>query len=453
MVAQSMPFVPPAPKTHRGFVPLWRLVTTTDALKIWPDFAFEIDFNRRRVLGIDTFLLNDPEDIRHVLTANAANWRRPILMNRIARPLGGEGLFLAEGAAWRRQRRLLAPAFTPGAINRLVPHFQAAGEHLTLGLEGAATANLSLAFQDVALEAVLRSLFSMPENEARVKLSAMGRSYIEGPGHANILDIIARNEGDFPFFTRGRRRFQQNWFAAIEAVVAARRAQHPSSESRDLLDMMLSLRDGETGEGLSDAEIRDQCATMLFAGSETTARMMFWACYLLTQDRNEQARVRAEILAFPPERAQTLDDLQNWPRLRNVLLEALRLYPPIANILREAIGEDEVHGEKIQPGGQVWISPWVVHRHKKFWDRPTAFMPDRFKGSAAPWIQMPGFIPFGAGPRICIGVNFALVEAQIVLAHLLSRVGLGLASGKPVMPSARVTTAPSYEPKFSLERL
>jgi cytochrome P450 len=173
MVAQSMPFVPPAPKTHRGFVPLWRLVTTTDALKIWPDFAFEIDFNRRRVLGIDTFLLNDPEDIRHVLTANAANWRRPILMNRIARPLGGEGLFLAEGAAWRRQRRLLAPAFTPGAINRLVPHFQAAGEHQTLGLEGAATANLSLAFQDVALEAVLRSLFSMPENEARVKLSAM----------------------------------------------------------------------------------------------------------------------------------------------------------------------------------------------------------------------------------------------------------------------------------------
>jgi cytochrome P450 len=374
-------------------------------------------------------------------------------MNRIARPLGGEGLFLAEDAGWRRQRRLLAPTFTPAAIDRLVPHFQAAGEHLMRALEGKVSADLSLALQDVALETVLRALFSLPENEARVKLGALGRSYIEGPGHASIFDLVAKNEDDFPFFTRGRRRFQQRWFAAIDAVVAARRIQPPSAESRDLLDMLLSLRDGETGESLGDAEVRDQCATMFFAGSETTARMMFWACYLLTQDLAEQSRLRQEIAAFPPERVSTLDDLQNWPRLRNVLLEALRLYPPIANILRESVDQDELHGEIVPAGAQAWISPWVLHRHKKFWDRPTAFMPDRFAGKSAPWIQMPAYIPFGAGPRICIGLHFALAEAQIVLAHLLSRRQIALAPGKPVMPAARVTTAPSYEPMFALARL
>jgi len=216
---------------------------------------------------------------------------------------------------------------------------------------------------------------------------------------------------------------------------------------------MLAAKDADTGEMLAPAEIRDQCATMFFAGSETTARLMFWAAYLLAQDEDEQARVRAEVLAFHPAEASSIDALQNWPRLRNVLLEALRLYPPSPHIIRDAIGPDVLAGETIAADTQVWISPWVLHRHRRFWDFPTAFIPDRFAGKAAPWTQMPAFIPFGAGPRICIGLSFALAEAQIVLAMLLERYRIGVADGRPVLPLGRATTEPSYEPAFALDAL
>jgi cytochrome P450 len=230
------------------------------------------------------------------------------------------------------------------------------------------------------------------------------------------------------------------------------RASPAKAGHRDLLDLLLSLRDAETGETLSDAEIRDQCATMFFAGSETTARLMFWASYLLAMDSDEQASVREETTALPPERINGIDDLQNWQRLRSVLLEALRLYPPAPHIVRDAIGPDDICGEKIDANTQVWMSPWVIHRHRKLWDRPTAFLPGRFAGKTAPWTQTPAYIPFGFGLRICIGLSFALSEAQIVMAQLLSRYKISLSDARPVLPVGRVTIEPSREPLFRLEQ-
>jgi cytochrome P450 len=234
--------------------------------------------------------------------------------------------------------------------------------------------------------------------------------------------------------------------------VAARR--NSPATGADLLDLLLSARDPETGEGLSESEVRDQCSTMIIAGYETTARLLFWAIYLLTLDIDEQNRLRGELAAFPPERVGTLDDLLNWPRLRQVLLESLRLYPPAAYMSREAIADDMVAGEEVRAGMQVWVSPWVLHRHRRFWDNPTAFMPDRFAGKLSPWTNMGAFLPFGAGPRTCIGATFAMAEAQIMLATLLSRFKVTLEdASRPVMPVARITTAPSHEPWFRLDRV
>jgi cytochrome P450 len=137
--------------------------------------------------------------------------------------------------------------------------------------------------------------------------------------------------------------------------------------------------------------------------------------------------------------------------LRNVLLEALRLYPPLPQIVRVANGPDDICGEKISANTQVWISSWVMHRHRRFWDQPTAFLPGRFEGKTAPWTQMPAFIPFGAGPRICIGLWFALLEAEMVMAQLLSCYTISLPGARPVLPVGRVTIEPSYEPLFRLE--
>jgi len=446
-------FVPPAPFVYRKDLPTWRLLWNVgrSTLAIWPDHAFETLTARNRVLGIETLLANDPEAVRRVMISNAANYRRPASVRRVARPLGGKGLFLAEGADWRRQRRLLASTFTPTSISLLLPHFQEAGRHLLHTVEKAREVNLSRAFQDTALETVLRALFSMRENRARERLNHLVRSYVEGAGRPNLFDGFAKTEDSFAFLNGGRKQFQDTWFAEIDAIVADRKARPDNGERRDLLDLLIEIQDVDTGETLSSTEIRDQCATMFFAGSETTARLMFWATYLLTQDTEEQAKVRAEVVAFPAERAGNLADLQNWPRLRNLLLEALRLYPPVPHIIREAIESDEFAGEKVAAGTQVWLSAWVMHRHRKFWDRPTAFVPDRFADKSTPWMLMAGYMPFGAGPRICIGLQFALSEAQIVLAMLLRRYRISLLGTKPVLPVGRVTIEPSYEPTFRLE--
>ena len=453
-MTRSSVFIPPAPMVHPKDLPigslLWNAIRSS--LAIWPDYAFDILTARNKVFGLETVLVNDPEAIRYVLISQAQNYQRPVSVRRIARVLGNEGLFVAEGGEWRRQRRLLAPTFSPSSINLLLPHFQEAGLHLLRTVSTRSSVNLSRAFHDTALEAVLRALFSMPENQAREKLSDIVRNYIEGPGRPNLFDIFAKADDDFAFATRGRKRLRNAWFLEIDKIIADRQAMFKTSDERDVLDLLLGIRDADTGETLSDSEIRDQCGTMFFAGSETTARAMFWAAYLLTQDMKEQGRIRAEVMAFPVERVSNIDDLQNWPHLRNVLLETLRLYPPLPHIVRQAIRPDEVAGEKVAPGTQVWFSPWVLHRHRKFWDQPTAFIPSRFAGTAAPWMQIPAYIPFGAGPRICIGLSFALTEAQIVLATLLARYQVSLPVGKPVLPVGRVTIEPSYEPLFQLER-
>ena len=455
MTAGAATVFPNAPKVHEADLPVWRLLPAIarSSLSFWPDRAFDFLINKHTTLGITSVVVNDPEGVRYFLAVNAANYRRPSAVRRIAVPLGGAGLFLAEGSEWRRQRKLLAPTFTPSSINVLVPHFHEAARHLLHSVEGKPRVNLSKAFQDTALEAVLRALFSMPGNQAREELSALVRSYVEGAGRPSLFDGFAPSDDSFGFMLGKRKRFQAKWFAAIAAIIAERKTEPKAAGHRDLLDLLLELKDADTGAMLSDDEIRDQSATMFFAGSETTARLMFWAVHLLTLDREEQQRLSSEIAAYPPDRARTLEDLANWPRLRNVLLEALRLYPPLPHIIRQANGPDTISGTSVAANDQIWASAWIMHRHRKFWQSPTAFMPDRFAGKSAPWVQTPAFIPFGVGPRICIGLHFALSEAQIVLAHLLARYRITTISQRQVMPVGRVTIEPDYEPMFRLEQI
>jgi cytochrome P450 len=452
--AQDLPFVPPAPVVLEKDLPLWRFLwnLTQSTVAIWPNRAFEAPTAKNRIMGLEFLIPNDPIAVRHVLITNPTNYRCPTAVRRIARPILGTGLVLADGDDWRRQRRLLAPAFTPANINLLLPHFQAAGLHMLHSIRNESKVNLSMVFRRTAWEVVFRALFSMSEDGASERLNRLAQGYLQGPGRANLFDVFAKSENTFAFGNRSRERFRNVWFTTIEGLISEHQAQS-SGTDHHLLDLLLNLKDADTGNPLSKKEIRDQCATLFVAGSETTGRLMFWAIYLITQDIEEQAKSRAEIAAFPPARVRNLNDLQHWPRLRNVLLEALRLYPPAAFIVREAIDADEVGGVRIAAKTQVWFSAWVMHRHRKFWDQPTAFIPDRFASKLAPWTQTPSYIPFGAGPRTCIGFSFALSEAQVVLAMLLERYKITLPAGKPVLPIGRTMIEPSYEPIFRLEAI
>ena len=226
MDALARPIVPPAPEVLAKDLPAWRFLFefTRNTLGIWPKHAFEALFIRARTFGIESALVNDPEGVRHVLTTAAARYGRPVPFLRVTRPLAGSGVLLAEGDVWKRQRRMLAPLFNPGSVGLFLPHFVAAAEAMIRRLEPAPLANLSAAFHDTALDAVLRALFSVSAEEAPGDMAQLAREYVTGPGRPKALDAFARTEHDFAFDTGGRRRFQKLWFAAIDALIAERKA-------------------------------------------------------------------------------------------------------------------------------------------------------------------------------------------------------------------------------------
>ena len=189
--------------------------------------------------------------------------------------------------------------FTPVNVGLLLPHFMVAASGLADRIAGVQSANLSLAFQEATLEAVLRALFSLPDSAERARITAMVRYYLAGPGRPNLFDVFAPTTESFGFALRSRRRFQKEWSATIDAIVSARRERRGTAASADLLDLLLAARDPETGQALSQVEVRDQCSTMIVAGYETTARLLFWATYLLTLDLAEQDRLRAELGVLP----------------------------------------------------------------------------------------------------------------------------------------------------------
>lgn len=409
-----------------------------------------MEFGRHKLFGVENVLLNTPEAIHHVLSVNAGNYVRPSIMGRLIRPVTGNGVFLAEGSDWRTQRRKMAGVFAPGHIAALLPHFQAAAQDMIAALVGQPTADLSEQFQTTALDAVLRALFSLDDPDARSHVGDTVRGYMAGPAQPNLFDLLSRSENGFGFALGPRRAFQKRWFALLDGFVASRRMQM-SDTPHDLLDLLMHARDPETGQQLSAEAVRDQTATTIFGGYETTARLLFWATYLLALDQDEQARVSAEVANFPPDRVGTLKDLENWPRLRLVLLETLRLYPALFILVRQPLEDDVIMGEPVPAGALVSIAPWVMHRHRAHWDAPTAFKPDRFADQVSPWTSGGAYLPFGGGPRICMGATFAMAEAQIVLASLLRRFRVRMDDARPVLPVGRLTIQPSHRPRFRLE--
>jgi len=205
--------------------------------------------------------------------------------------------------------------------------------------------------------------------------------------------------------------------------------------------MLLAARDPGTGEPLAADEVRDQAAGMIFGGFETTASLLFWASYVLTLDLAEQERIRAEVRTHPPDRVATLAALAQRPRLRTVVLETLRLYPPVPHLAREPLANDVIQGQPVRRGSQVWISSWVLHRHRAHWEHVTALVPERFVGMPSPWTSNGAYLPFGAGPRICIGAAFAMAEAQVMMATLLARFPACTASTPAIFTRRRTMTS------------
>jgi unspecific monooxygenase len=423
----------------------------TNALTIWTDEAFEKDIVVRRFMGRVNATVNAPEAIHRVLVENHANYRRSPASIRILRPIAGQGLLLSEGEPWRRQRRIVSPALGPRALPLLASHMvRVAQEHTAdLMTRAGEPADLLAAMQRLALDVAGRSMFSLETSKISTPLRQLIASFAADLSRPHLLDMVL--PPSIPTLRDLRRRlFQRRWMRFIESLIAKRLLAPETDQPRDLLDLLRAARDPETGVGFTRIQLRDQVATLILAGHETTAVTLFWALTLLAQDAAEQERCaeEAQVVALMPD--QALDALPALPRIRAVLNETLRLYPPAFTIVREAIAPDRLSGIDIPPRSIVMIAPWVLHRHKRFWQDPDLFDPSRFMPGAPPPPRF-AFLPFGTGPRVCVGAQFALTEAAIVLATLLPRLRVALQSPPP-LPSAVVTTQPDHPPLFVLHR-
>jgi cytochrome P450 len=268
-------------------------------------------------------------------------------------------------------------------------------------------------------------------------------TYFDTIGRIDPFDVLGLP--DFvPRFTRLRAGPTLRFFdAAVDAIISARRRKlqtNPAGVPHDILTLLLQAQDPETGRGISEAELRANILTFIAAGQETTANTLTWSLFLLSQSAEWRERVGAEAereMAAPPDGLA-----ERLIETRAVIEEALRLYPPIVAISRAAMGPDELAGTRITRGTIVVVAPYVLHRHRLLWDRPDLFDPNRFLGDAAAKIDRFAYLPFGVGPRICIGAAFALQEAIIVLAAIIRHFTLELKPGHTVWPLHRVTLKP-----------
>lgn len=395
--------------------------------------------------GTKVFFINHPDWIRRVLQDNHHNYSKDTIQYNTLATITGRGLLTSDGEEWLRHRRMEQPAFSR---SRLAALDQVIAPALGAMLErwgrqpDDAVLDIDREMLAVTLEIVGQALFSI---DLRKDAPRLTQAVLTALDH-----VIYRAQNPFappdwlptPQNLSFRKALRQLDRAVYEILENRRRS---GEQREDLLGMLMSARDDEGGgSGLTDQQIRDEIITLLIAGHETVASALTWSWYLLAQHPSVWEQMREEVSQFPCEGLPGYPDLERLPFTAAVFSEALRLYPPAWLITRRALGEDELNGHKIPAGSLIVISPYVVHRHPQFWEDAESFLPQRFLNGRERSIPRFAYIPFGGGPRLCIGNNFAMIEGVLILAGITQRYRLELAVESPVQVDPLVTLRPHH---------
>jgi cytochrome P450 len=384
-----------------------------------------------------TWVVHDPEDIKRVLVTNHRNYTKGVGIDRV-RLLLGNGIMTSEGDLWRRQRRMMQPAFHRRVIENFSTRIRAASDRLVAQWDAAAGAgkpvNLTESMSEMTLEIVLDSLFG--EDLSRLVTDV----------HDNPFMLVTQESKRNPKFAY---EFRQLGRVVLE--LARERLAQPA-EHYDFLQMLLEARDPDSGAGMSERELVDEVLTLVVAGHETTASALNWTWWLLSQHPDVEARLHAEQDRAGDLGAARYGDLERLPYTQQVLFEAMRLYPPGWLLTRRAIALDRLGGYELPAGTDVFLSPYVVHRHPRYWANPDDFDPEHF---APPLVEARHkfiYIPFAAGPRHCIGENFSIHEMLLHLNSATRRFRLRPTDSKPVQIEARINLRPAEDLIMRVER-
>ena len=426
-MATTAPFIPSHPPRGTGPVAVWRGFVgerARTAVYGWSELAFRLPYMRRRIFGLNIHIPLDPELVQRVMLDNAANYVKPKLVKRLLAPAIGEGLLTSDGPLWREQRKIVAASFTPAAVDGLVPEFGAVG-------------------RDVADA-------RRPEGERLTSQAAMDHitAAMEGVSEARLQVLMGLPR--IPWSLRGLRaqRGQKYLRDTLETVVRERLA---GGGGDDFLSKLIAALNDKFEPAQAASLAADNAMTFYLAGHETTANAVTWTLYLLSQQPELQDRVAAEgAAALAGGEGPDLPD--RLPLLRMVLEESLRLYPPAPRFDREAVADDKLGDHEVRAGDIVSVWPWLLHRHESLWERPDEFDPDRFSPERRAGRHRFQYLPFGGGPRLCVGMRFATAEALTILAHWLSAWRFEPAPGREVRVHGMVTLRPAGGLPLRLER-
>jgi cytochrome P450 len=394
------------------------------------------------------YIINDPELIRRILVADAQKFEMGVLLEKV-QPFIGKGLITLRGAAHRQHRRLLQPAFHHGRIAQYADVMHLLALARSDSWQDGTPVAMDVELMELAMAVVGKTLFSTDLNQDAVDEVIASMPILLDGIRKRVLaptDLLEKlPTADNRRFYSAIRRIHQ----VVDRVVADYR--RTGLDHGDLVSMMLMARDEETGEGLSNDQVRDEVLTMLAAGTQTTATTMAWALHIMSTRTEVQDRVYAEIRDVLGDRAPTYQDLPRLEYLRRVVTETLRLYPPAWLLSRRASVEVTLGGHVLPAKAPVLFSPYAVHRDPGLYPEPDLFDPDRWSPERARTVLRPAFIPFGAGARQCLGEGFAWVEATVVLATLLNRWRVRPVPGHVVRAVALATLVPS-QLKLIVER-
>ena len=442
MTTTTRPRIAPGPKGHWFLGPLADV--RRDVLGFLTSSTDQYgDVVRMRFGSLTLHVVRHPNDVAHVLKDNAKNYDKQTSAYRALSLALGKGLLTSEGEFWLRQRRIAQPAFHKKRIAGFASVMVRATEEMLAAwqpmIASGEVFNVGAEMMRVTLQIVAETLLG-------IRMSAEADQV--GEAMEVMLPYIREtSESILPLplsIPTARNRRFRHAVATVDRIVmkaiAARRAA--GTESDDLLSMLMSSEDAETGERMTDRQLRDEVMTMFLAGHETTANALIWTWYLLSQNPEAREKLEAEVDTVLGGRTPTLEDLRELRYTRRVFDESMRLYPPAWIVERSAIGADALSGFAIPKRSAVLLSPFLTHRHPEFWPDPLRFDPDRFTEEAIAARPSFAYFPFGGGPRQCIGNNFALMESQLIIAAVAQRVRLSLAPGVKVELNPLVTLRP-----------
>ena len=404
-----------------------------------------------KLLNKSYLLVTNPDYVKYILQDNYKNYIRGRSVET-GRVLLGNGLPLIDGDFWLRERRMLQPAFHRERLEKLIDAVTTVIDTFMQDWAEKARQNQTLDLDDemmrLTLTVIIKSMFSSPIED---KIPALSHAF-----HVASKFMLWRSQQmvQMPLSLPLPRHIEYNRALnvlndTIYPLIADAR-KHPKD---DLLGMMLEMRDADTGEGLSDKQARDEVVTIFFAGHETTAATMAWGFYLLSQHPEVEERMRDELKSVLNGRAPTFADLPKLVYMQQVLNEILRLYPAAYLFAREAVVDDVLDGYRIPANTLIFISPYVGHRDPKYWPDPERFDPQRFTPQQVASRPRHVYYPFGEGPHVCIGNNFALMEMQLILSMALQRFRLRLVPGHPIALKPEATLRPKYGMKVNVELL